>query len=570
MHQYLLLWVITSLLLFAPLSAAAQDATPAPWPPDPNDIFEAGIEAIEIPPFSPVNTVDNSKRLISIRSQETGHVEQFSFVEAFRDVRSSEIIDGVLWLVVTETSGIRWVWSLDLQTKSFERYIAKCGQQQLISIQSALNLPWVLYEDQPEGKVYLCESTTGNVSAPLPDDMTWLIDDVYLNSPIQPSTSPDEQWVALFAKSNPPLPYQTFVYSYDIVHQQLRRLGDFQSDEIMHFSNWVGTQVMLYTRMMSDSSLESFYIADVTKSQNLEYAFSESGTILDYYDDLPRYEYVHGSVGYNSPFNCSWSVYMVKERKSIIHDLGTMCQPEIGELSETAYYRDIPNMEIGPPSVATLVRYNALTRERKDLYSGEIESVEWVSEDEQFAILTLGNNGIINRAHDIPSEFWDLYSSPLRLAYVDLVAQKVLFEVPALWSAYWDGQELLSTIQPLDQNRFLAIGYTEEQDGLASIFTFDGEKYIKKPLIDHVAYQIGHYLVRWTDGYQQSTRMSLYNIEAGRTIPVIQDVNADNYRINIDEVYSLDHFIITVSNVPSTTTDYQSVRYKVKIPERAG
>lgn len=575
-----LAYVIITLFSVVGLPLSAQDTVP--WLPDPTIIFEPRVEIIK----TDISTLgssqssfpwDDEKRLIYIKNSESGEINSYPYPKEFKSANWPSELDNGKWLIPVienvNTEIVNWVWILDTKTGSFSRYVALCGQTNPLFVSDIIESDWIISTDyRGDNHTYLCEIATGKLSVPLPDEMEWQILDGIGISTVPPFPSPDGEWIAMFAAEksegyNLPL----YVYSYNTLTGQLNELGNLPIDKEFNFQQWVGNQILIYTGGMIEWSNRRIYIADVEKPQSLEYAVGRGRYRPDFHDNPPRFEFVSGTEGYDGPHNCTWVTYTIETRQLITHDLGKMCNPDVGNLGEDAYYRDLPEITEGKVRTASLVRFNALTGERKELYAGEIESAEWISEDERFALLTLDTSGGIDRITFQPSYLWNLSSSNMRLAYVDLVNKRTLFDIPAYWDFDGDTWALKSSVRKIDENTFLAISFLDFQRGYASLFSFDGKNYVEKRLVDDVAIDMGRFLLIWDDEPYSSSRMGIYDIETGNSIPIIRNVDTSMYTITIDDYASIDNMIVTVSNVlTQNNSDNLSVRYTVKIPPPAG
>ena len=111
--------------------------------------------------------------------------------------------------------------------------------------------------------------------------------------------------------------------------------------------------------------------------------------------------------------------------KMKITDMGSVCRPEQGSLHGVGYYRDVSR---GAEGIAALTRFDAQTGQSEILYEGEIELIEWVDPDEQYAAVVLGDNGRIDIVPFFQSSSARSLTESPKLALIDLVNDRVVLE----------------------------------------------------------------------------------------------------------------------------------------------
>jgi hypothetical protein len=555
----------------------------APWPPDPSEIFAEGVEILEtriIEPTSspqPSDLWDDERRELYVVDSETGERRAYPYPKNVVSVQWPQVLDDGSWLVpvkeiIPDTDRLKsWVWSLDLISGAFSRYDWPCNPDDDLYVQTILENPWVFTKDSLTGYVYLCETDTGRVSEPLPEGWDW-----GLEQPV--SVSDEGRWLAFLACEADSICENTRVFSYEIATGQLNILGAFASDYRLRFSRWVDSQVLIVAGKMVEYANDvydySFYIVDAAQPDSLGYAFALSGVWSEYYDNPPRYEIVGNTEGDPNGLRCFWTVYTIGTRELATYDLGTLCKPEIGKVGEDAYYRDVPDYR---SSSATLVRFNPITGERVDFFTGEIERVVWVSADEKYAELVLDSSGSVDIYPYLP---WDQWGTPTsaRLAYVDLTTDTILFDIPAGWTGTegWAGP--LSGIVHLGENRFMGVVIDERSGSYASLFTLSDGEYVETHLLDNVELYSRERLLFWVDGTHHSAGMSMYDVETEAITPVIKPFDSERYMVHfgdyVDDWWWYSHWFsgdeVSLFMISENDSSYilrlRYVRYTIRLP----
>jgi hypothetical protein len=522
--------LILALLLTMKVVTAQDD-----FPPDPSEIFTDAVEVVEIfdpfvnrqnivaPPQQDVAVANDATRQLAVTySEET---TTYAYPDEVLSVRSNHVfVDTTVWFNVVEQHGGGWVWILDLTTGEFSRFVARCGQLQVTYTSTALT-PWVVYTDPYSGAQFLCETATGNLSSILPYQRDWRTDNI--------TASPNGEWLALMAFAPSNNYSEVFIYSYQISTDTLNVLGSLYPEEVLFFERWVGTQILIGTSRMPEWHTRYLYIADAAFPNSLELAVTRFRFWPDYQENPPRYEFITGTEGGDGVPYCSWIIYDIESRELVTHDLYSMCLPDIGMIDGTGYYRDLLDPQL---RAATLARFTPLTGEREDLYTGEIEAVHWVSDDEHYAALTLDDSGRI----DVHSSFYDP-GSPTNpsIALVDLQTDVILYQAatgwlsPAPWISYSNG----SYIRRIDENTFLAFINRSNQEHIhldsyvSRLELVDGQ-IEETVLVEDAAYitlDNAGIIFRSSSEWDEAASYNLYEIATGNVIPLTQDIDPNVY-----------------------------------------
>ncbi len=258
---------------------------------------------------------------------------------------------------------------------------------------------WIIVEQNDT--TYLCNRLTGEKSDPLPVNYQWKAD--YWNEPGYIITiSPDWRYVAFIGDVGLELQSEysrdVEVFSFDTQTRKFLSIGTMGAGSSLYFEEWVGNQVTIANGESNNIGSMGIFVADVTKADSLVYALGDSGGASPVFaDNPPRYFTGYGA---NSPVPCGQRTYYVETHQLVELHLDGLCHPEYGDIAGVGYYRDVPFGEnhecctAVPADVAEvpLIRYDARTGERKELYTAEIEHIYWVSPDDHYAILLIDQN----------------------------------------------------------------------------------------------------------------------------------------------------------------------------------
>jgi hypothetical protein len=108
-----------------------------------------------------------------------------------------------------------------------------------------------------------------------------------------------------------------------------------------------------------------------------------------------------GGVGHpDSQAICGYWSYDLATDTLVQPDLQGLCYPEYGDLFGIGYYREVTSTD---RPLATLVRLDTQTGERRDLFTGEIEQILWVSEDERYAAIVSDETRVVEY---LPGMHW--------------------------------------------------------------------------------------------------------------------------------------------------------------------
>ncbi|NUQ05932.1 MAG: hypothetical protein HUU31_18725 [Anaerolineae bacterium] len=394
-------------------------------------LFAPGVEIvdIEVYPSSHWLHFDDGARELIIEGNRYPYPEQIERVAFYRQ-------DGNrLFIQVSESRtspshvGRWWVWTFDLTNRQFSAVDAKCGQRTRLE-DSDIRIGWV-FVSEANGSTSLCAMDTGIHPVTLPSDLSWSVYAFY-DGYLPIFVSPDRNWLLLFGENAD----GTWAYSFHVADGSLNRLGLFPAGTFV-FSwggRWLGDTVMIET--MNRESVVVFR-AQASNSDSLREVLSRYNYAPEFFSNPPRYEYINLKVpSYGLGGDCQRITYDVLNDVKQVTELGGLCRPEWGSLDGIAYYRDV--VANGAEGIAALTRFDAAAMETEVLYEGEIEWIDWVSEDERYASVVLDSSGRI----DTPPYFNPLFSWGIpdvpRMALVDLQEDRILFEMPVGWKVCTD------------------------------------------------------------------------------------------------------------------------------------
>jgi hypothetical protein len=393
--------------------------------------------------------------------------------------------------------------------------------------------------------------------------------------PVPVSTSPDGQWLAFFAcnRDDDDLRCkQTYVYGYDVANSKLISSGFFEGREtIFEFDRWVGTQVIISTSEMGEYHLRKYFIADASRSDSVEPAFSRFRLNGDYFGNPPRYEFVTGweSEGFAG---CTWVRYEITTRILTEHDMKSLCRADRGlPVAGNSYYRQVNNPRDSTldHSTAGLIRFNPVTGEYVEIYRDEIEEVVWVSPDEQYALLVLDSNGEIDTFPFLISFNTWRAMPQARLVLLNLTNGREIYQT-SLGSdpgyGAFDGYSSTSQVThadliPINDHEWLIFHIADYPDGdpwqaptIVDAIDADGKPLSPEFPYNHPAYVLPDRrgFVYWIGDRSESLSAGYYDVLSGKTFQIVKDLDAKTYRLSfqVNEANDLEAHISRVDAEP--------------------
>lgn len=550
-------------LVIAPLLVQAQDATE--WPPDPETIFAPGVEVVEVKAIKPF--ADNQNRVLYIYEGQSQIWRVYPFppeIGAIRFIYDYGREDGKLG-VGTDVNFDNWLVEPD--TGEFVRLPNLCKERY-----PSFDL-WVFYIDSPDGHTYLCNTETGRLSSPMPENITISTNDRIFVAP---------DYLSLVFTDRDQYPHNANkFYAYNIHDNQFLVLGTDKGGEEIKGVKWIeNNHVVIRSGDMPSWGSGNYYIANVNEPQSLTYIQNTSNEYPLYYsDELKRYKWIdYDASGCNlvlfNPIDTSYENYPLDED---LCSLGAEIPAHAGDQLYLVINRD--NRFI--PISVSLVRYNPFTRERTDLFTGEIELWTQMSPDGKYINLVLDDNGLIDTEADY--EDYDKVSverlSHPQLAIFDLERQTIVYQIPVKWEwmpqyffdwfdsdtslvvspAFSDVGGPTSVIVPLGKSYFVQRHlptYCPDEaiscpDTLISINDDQITETGLPGSVEGFLSESGQLLLN-EQGYQ------IYNLATGSTAPVFLDGRFDPYRMFVERIMDGNKFVVVIDNAIAYTVQLQA------------
>jgi hypothetical protein len=428
-------WLCFLLLLF-PTLARAQDATatPAPWPPDPQQLFAPGVEVLKTEILAPkkryltLPKYDNEKRILRVYDQQSDRWNEYAYPPEIDEngfTGDIETYDANTLLLSTypkqyerNSTLSSFQWLLDVRTGQFTRAQLAC---------SMLKAPpgkgtWIV--DTRENSSFICNTETGEEVRPSPS----------LRGYKTAEASPDRRRVVLFTLGRD-------VYSYDFSTGKLFLLGHVSGEDRSVF--WIDNHRFFIrsTNALQDMTYPwiNYYLADATQENSLEgitYTFKPAE--ITSRENPRRYEWV--AYGDDECFlkELNWETGVIRALKLDVCDIGQVINDGSNDRLYYQLLGRIGDDGIWYPYTAELVRFNPFTGYRQELLKGEIEWVENISPAGKYAVVLLDDDGCFeaypreDRDQRLPPCTPQKASTP-RHVIIDLKTGKQLYQRPTEW-----------------------------------------------------------------------------------------------------------------------------------------
>jgi hypothetical protein len=508
---------------------------------------------------------DNTERLVRIDAESYPYPAEVDQMLSHRLTDNAILFEGTEQMLNSTGSSEerrRWVWVFDRQNETFSRANRFCWDASdltLLNIEAA----WIYVADSDTGDTRLCETATGWTSEPLPAGFSWQVRPAYSTLSIPVVVSPDDEYLILFTQDDD----RVRVYSYHIETQALLELGALYCSFCLEWDSvrWFGATITIWTTEGHEPIIH-VYTADLEAAGSLELAITRPYYFPELYGNPPRYDYIN----FTTPTRvwqteCERVIYYVLSAETETTAMGPLCRLEYGAREGIGYYRDVSRGDAG---IAALTRYNAATGEREILYEGEIELIEWVSPDERYAVVVLGNNDIIN-VLPVSAPPWTLWESPM-LALVDLMNDTVILEH---WTGWywcqgplggpvfsWNGYISETSVEPCyaagptgaillrEDGSFLVIGSLEPQDSsfyadpteFADLVTMQGDTIDRTRIAEGLLtpYSADQILSQNWDSTARTISFSLIPVDGQPPIALTNEIPVDEYQsIRLTNIY---------------------------------
>jgi hypothetical protein len=503
------------------------------WPPQPEDLLAPGIEVVRVEPVA-----DNEARILYLYEAGTWHA--YPYPTDFNRIGVSDSYYGDVigprvymrpdgtWLVF-EQDVDRWyrynTWRLDPDNGTFTRIDPPCGVDQNLSdddrsvIYDVLDITpisraWVFTLDG-EG-IRLCSIVTEQRSDPLPDGVIY-VDRRWNSTPVLPDVTPEgDRAVFMTYDDSQRFPHRQYhFYSYNLYTNEVLTLGTVEPDPLddsIYIGGWLDhTHFAIIVTAMPEWSIRGVYVGDASQPDSVDFAASMLRFWPRVLSDPPSVEALDAEMeDGTSAGPCFLEHYEARTREHVLYDTGDLCDYglQIPDGSGDRLYR-----AIFPPMTAT--RYNLATGARTNLYTGEIEWVGWVSPGGQYAVMGIGNNGLIDIAQDPNPNFqrcaaYDLIECLNTYVHsyliLDLSTGELVAEFPP--SGRWFTDTTLLVTPAGDPHQLISLGR-----GGMQTQTLPGTVLLPLP-------ERGQILLQNADG-----GVDLYSTITGQVIPIMHAVD---------------------------------------------
>lgn len=393
----------------------AQDTSPPNFPPDPADLFDPRLQLVDVELIPPIPYTDDVLQQAFIYDLDAQTYQSFPFPAQIDELTGITPWENGKYLLVER---LRRAWIIDPRTGTITPHDMVCDN--LIPAPPAQG-KWValIGWDTQAGvqlDVRLCNTATGEITPPLPDDIDWYFP--YPFPPVEVATSPDSNWLVLIASEGEgtfgrdtytPLAYA--FYSYEIATGEVLRIGEvpirlnMDTDINMPtIGGWVDdTHALVVHTLLGESAPNDFYNFDVTQAGSLSLFLQgwlqrSTRVYIDYnrsYQTLETSAQLQFITGSHFEFHqpCILSIYDTHGFRQF--ELGYDCLAAHFFYADGAYYT--VRADANPSATSTLIRVDSLTGEITELFTGEIEGFVQLSPDGRYATLMMDDNGQVDR-----------------------------------------------------------------------------------------------------------------------------------------------------------------------------
>lgn len=253
--------------------------------------------------------------------------------------------------------------------------------------------------------------------------------------------------------------------------------------------------------------------------------------------------------------DCTWLIYDLETNEESFFNFGDLCYSEFTSPNGTSYFRQLsPDKK-----TATVISFNPLTNERREIYSGEVEDIKWVSEDERYIVAVIDSTGQVDNrpkanrlfdSHNASLQFIDLQ---LKLKGLEFAA-KVDDYSNRSWEPY------VTVLSP----NWIVIGRTN--------FTSTDEDTVIKLSSDGITIDKINIEYKTNDewaAYSGNGVFGYYRLDDHHRIPVFYYPQPSNYYVSSFIPIGNDQFEVRVGYdtwPEESPADLQMVRFLIKIP----
>jgi hypothetical protein len=239
---------------------------------DPATIFAPSVEVVET---LPVLNYDNDARLVWYFNPQSKQWRSYEYPAELSNIdRPFDRSDGSYFLVdvpssfewqtyqLSDVDDIHYLWLFNPVSGTFDHPVARCGRPQALSGEG----DWLLVQD--DGLWRFCNTETGEVKNPLPEDLQQKIECVPEFYGSASATSPSGKWLVFHDCG-----YPVTLYSFEIATENVNRLNvtpiEFHGQlGLQHWFSETAVDVVAFQTMAKLPS--PVYVVDVTKPDSLE------------------------------------------------------------------------------------------------------------------------------------------------------------------------------------------------------------------------------------------------------------------------------------------------------------
>lgn len=553
--NHVILRSLIILLLLCSIIVPTRAQTESPWPPKATDIFVAGIEILDFEMLdkveqSPLGEITIIPEARVIKGAD-GRIYPWPDTMAYFQLTAAPpiVIYDELYLYEKKGEGgdIDATWRLNLKTGIFVKYTdteppdTPCGKvwPHLMS--------WDLYHLNNEN--YLCNQNTAQ-KLPFPGVSSLL----YLNDtyPVVEELSDGRLFVA--AKTQNPSEISIFVQSQ--TNKQFMVVGTLPLKAHIEVETERDNIILLTVRAAyanngqpEDVAYGIFNPANNTFTNYTPSVIDPLNTSQWSFWPNPNIAMLKQS----SDSTCMWIIYDLVTNQELALPYGTLCFPEFSRSDGTSYFR----LVAPDKKSATILRYNALTKERREIYTGEIESIVWASDDDRYLMVIADNSGEIDT---MPAQFTKSRASGSpSLKLIDLRDQSVGFETPAFVGQMRIGW--MPYISPIAPN-WIMLHDTEQGKNLLINSSPAGIIIRNVSIINRINDE-------WAT-YTENSIFGLYHLNNERKIPIFKRMLPENYVINTLTPLDNERFSVMVSysnKSAAAPADLEVAAFTIKIPD---
>jgi hypothetical protein len=413
MRRSLLLALV--LCLFIIPTAAQTD--PAPLTAE--DIFAPNVEIRYVTPDEPQPdfAADDELRIVAIGDRLFTYPDGIARVAVARADADSFLLD-FKPAISSDVESAPTTWLYSVTDDNLAPFVPACSNAQPVSAEQVAAHPWVMVFAPDD--THLCNLVTGQRSKSFQDAFPnrastrfrYLYGADAYNANPSVVTSPDGAYVLFFLgrqtlprdDSQPQQPPFYELAGHIIAEDRFVRTSRylFNSPGTLTIDQWFGSRFFVIVESQRNSA------ADQSLQTSRSIYSGDLLTVLDLHSIPDRAVFRPQPPRYETPdpdeISCVVQYYDVTLAQSFYSTRPDgLCRPEYGAIDGLGYYRGFPlgtfrwgaNRDQDIQSTS-LVRYDVEEQLQNVLYTGEIEQVHWVSENERYTILTLDNNGRID------------------------------------------------------------------------------------------------------------------------------------------------------------------------------